>query len=192
MTIHINSKLPAEWSDIDRLRPIELLDEAASVDEAFSYVRETIMLTAPLEVDSIMVLIEALESVGSDDHALYLRNGIKAILVDEDLREAIWLGLAIKRIPGAAAEVAQIYAKLAHQLTRFVSSRVPSTPAEHSVAVRLRDRIRRAMVACVGWSVVAAGVRRTWPSVSRGACIDALNLGAKIEDCGQSAPSEDL
>lgn len=150
---------PPDWADIDRSRPIEDLLQAESAQAVFDYVLEVVGRDTPDEIASIEVLIEALDAVKVDDHALHLRSSIEAILLDPELRAAIWLGLAIKGVPGAAAEMSQAYARLAYLLADYVHvhGRRASTSQEITIVNRLGGRIKLARHFSIGWAVLAGG-----------------------------------
>jgi len=157
--------------DVGRRRPIEALAQASESDVCFAYILDVVDCRTPHETPSIEVLIEALGAVKADDHSIHLKSSINAILLDEDLRAAVWLALALKGLPGAASEVAQAYAKLARDFGEILQY----VPFDDIVA-----RCRLAETYCLGWCLVAAGVEAP-PDVSdRFGTAAALALGHQV------------
>ncbi|HEV7337471.1 MAG TPA: hypothetical protein VGO06_15990 [Bosea sp. (in: a-proteobacteria)] len=179
-TTQIHATIAPDWADADRLRPIEELIYATSTKAVFDYVLKAVGSVDPAEFSSVKVLIEALEAVEIDDHSLHLRSSINAILLDEELRATVWIGLAIKGIPGAAAEAAQGYAKLAHQLAYYVWSHEGKNPEQRRILRRLVDRIAHAEITAVGLCLVAAGVEDPSPRIGGIALTDARDLASRI------------
>lgn len=172
---------PSAWTDINRLRPIEdLFAWAESMKTVFDFVRDFVRRADPAETDSVEVLLEALEAANTaNDHAHYLKRGIDAVLLDSDLRAAVWMGLALKGLPGAAGETSQAFAHVAHDLSMFLRRHRASTPEEHDIVGRLVDRIQIARACCVGWAALASGVNV--PASHSGTPRAANDLALRIE-----------
>lgn len=184
MTTNDNTpaKTPPDWAVADRPRPIEELLQASSAEVCFTFVIEAVRRIDPAEVPSVDVLIEALATAKIvDDHSLYFRRGIDAVLLHEELRPALILGLAIRGMPGAAGEVAQAFAALAVGLSRWLrdSAKGATSPDEKAVVRRVEQRARIARQLSTGWGAIAAGVGSDYAEA--GATTHAMALGAEID-----------
>lgn len=174
---------PPDWQGAERRLPIEDLLQASSAESCFGYVLEVVRQIDPDEVPSVQVLIDALAAatVGHDDHAIYFRRGIDAVLKHEALRPALMLALAIRGVPGAAGEVAQAYAALAVELSRWLAASAwqASTDGERAVVRRVEQRVRIARHFSTGWAAMAAGLKSDYQSATM--ATHAAGIGAEVE-----------
>lgn len=117
-----NNTNPPDWQAAERRRPIEELLGASTAEACFSHVLAVLRQVDPAEVPSVEVLVDALteSTITEDDHSSVFQRGINAVLQEVELRPAVWLALAIRGLPGAAGEVAQAYAAVAVELSRWL------------------------------------------------------------------------
>lgn len=178
-----NNTNPPDWQAAERRRPIEELLGASTAEACFSHVLAVLRQVDPAEVPSVEVLVDALteSTITEDDHSSVFQRGINAVLQEVELRPAVWLALAIRGLPGAAGEVAQAYAAVAVELSRWLrdSARHAMSPEEKAVIRRVELRVRIARHLSTGWAAMAAGMTSDY--VEAPMTTHAAALGAEVE-----------
>lgn len=169
---------PPDWVDIDRRRPIEDLVHAESAKAVFDHILASVSSN---EVPLLETLIEALDETSIDDgHSIHIKSGIEAVVLNEEIRGALWLALTLKGLPGAAAEAAQAYAKLAYDLADYVWSNAGANSEQRRILRRLVHRSGDAEMSAFGLCLIAAGVDDPSPRIGGTVVTGARELAGHV------------
>lgn len=172
-----------DFSAADRRHFIEASCSASSVDTVEIILIAMIVEGMPDAVRitrEINVLVAALKAKRWADVAV-ARASLEQPSFPRDLRDGITLLCAVGEAPHSAAPLAQAYAAIAVELSRWLrdSARRATSPEHRAVVRRVEQRARMARLLSSGWSALAGGMTSDYVEAS--ATSHAAALGAEVE-----------
>ncbi|HEV7337470.1 MAG TPA: hypothetical protein VGO06_15985 [Bosea sp. (in: a-proteobacteria)] len=183
----MDKTMPPDFVAADRRHLIETLCSASGPDTVainlITHVVEMLPGAARLTAD-INSLVDAIKAKRWIDIALdtlYLHLPAVDPQAWRELRDGLALLCAVGEAPDSAGPMAQAYAAIAVDLSRWLrdSAKRASTPEARAVVRRVEQRVRLARLLSTGWSALAAGESSDYAEAS--ATTHAAALGAEIE-----------
>lgn len=180
-----------DFAAADRRHLIETLCSASGPDTVAINLIARVAEALPTRIEmtqEINFLLEALHAKNADAIRLAYFNLRAELPLDidrqpmwRDLRDGITLLCAVGEAPDSAAPMAQAYAALAVELSRWLrdSAKLAESDEQTAVVRRVEQRARMARLLSTGWAALAAGESSDYVEASMTS--HAAALGAEVE-----------